>query len=73
MLMTSNLSPTGLGHAGKEPLEGELAEAQPTQLELAHVAPGTTADAAPVPVTDLELRLAETLGDHGLAGHGILL
>src|SRR5688572_25876822 len=48
--------PAALRHAGNVSLQRELAEAEAAQRELAQVGPGTAAQVAAVPQTDLVLR-----------------
>src|SRR3970282_2691289 len=57
-LVTSCSSPARLGHAGDLPLERELAQADPAQVELAVVGARAAAAAAAVVVARAELELA---------------
>src|SRR5919206_1808393 len=62
-------SPAGLGHAGDEPLVGQLAQADPAQAELAvHRARAPAATAARVRARR-ELRAALLADDLGLLCH----
>lgn len=72
MLMVNSL-PTRLGHPGEESLEGQLSEADTTELELTHIAPGSATDAAAIALTNLELGLAKALGNTRFLCHGFLL
>src|SRR5439155_1339187 len=62
-------SPTRLRHAGQLAHERALAEADPAQPELAHVAARATADLAAVIALHLELRRPLGLEDQALLGH----
>src|SRR5687768_16716946 len=55
--------PGALRHAGDIALERQLAEAEPAQIELAHVGAGPAAQVAAVPVANLVLERLGFLGD----------
>src|SRR6516165_8814639 len=61
--------PTGFGHPGNLTLERQLPKAQAAHLELTQNPPRATADAAPVPETDLKLGFLGQLGHHRSARH----
>src|SRR6266849_3834329 len=64
-----SVSPTRLRHAGQLAHERALAEADPAQPELAHVAARATAYLAAVIALHLELRRPLGLEDQALLGH----
>src|SRR5262245_19018160 len=63
MSFTSRPSPTRLDDSGNVPGQGELAEADAAQLELAEIPARTSAGAAAVVGAHLELGLPLGLGD----------
>src|SRR5687768_1558467 len=64
-----SISPTRLRHAGQLAHERALAEADPAEAELAHVAAGAPADLAAVVALHLVLRRPLGLEDQALLGH----
>src|SRR5207247_7337475 len=70
-LLGSRPGPAGLAHAGDFAAEGELPEADATQLELAQRAATATAALAAVVAAHLELRRSLDLLDPALLRHAI--
>src|SRR5664280_3073460 len=65
--------PARLGHAREVSLQGELAEAQPAKLELAHVRARAAAELATVAVPHAELRRPQRFGNKTGTSHSALL